>query len=87
MISQTKTLPGCPSPIRNGNEGTDEEEDEGEAAEEEGPRIAAKKCRGRGSVSLARLKAPGGGGDSLAVKYGVKGSIIDYTDFLCRKKP
>lgn len=29
------------------------EEDKGENREEEGPRIAAKKCRGRGSVSLS----------------------------------
>lgn len=47
-----------------------------------------KSVEGEGRPVKSRpLKGAGGGGDSLAVKYGVKGSIIDYTDFLCRKKP
>lgn len=51
---------------------------------EGGSRVSWNQPRGdrRGERGRGR-----GVADSLAVKYGVKGSIIDYTDFLCRKKP
>lgn len=82
--------------MQEADRGSTWEGDEREERERRRATAAAKKCRGwveslvepaAGGSARRKRERERGVADSLAVKYGVKGSIIDYTDFLCRKKP